>query len=315
MPLRSLAAIASRALSTSPLLSAAAAASTGGGVPALAQSALVFGAANTVGFGISAATNWHYHLDLIGTGVFAVAALTVGGRGDLRQSISSVGVAIWATKLSSFLFYRALQNKRDMRLDETLSTTTGAFGFWMISFLWGFIVSLPHTIACGVPLAGRPAFGGWVTYTGMATFVIGLALESAADAQKWMFKRDPSTRNKFCDAGVWQISQHPNWLGNLMVWTGIFLFNAPTLLAASPLGAGWLRRGGRLAGAALSPLFLLALFYAQATDVIANAVNLADKKYGADPRYQQYVKSVPLVLPTLASISRFLRGPPPPTME
>ena len=47
-------------------------------------------------------------------------------------------------------------------------------------------------------------------------------------------------------------------------------------------------------------------------DVIANAVALADKKYGADARYQEYVKSVPLVLPTWASLSRFVRGSAPP---
>ena len=146
------------------------------------------------------------------------------------------------------------------------------------------------------------------TYAGMLMYAVGLCLETAADAQKWMFKQDPANRGKFCDVGVWQISQHPNWLGNLMIWSGLFLFNAPTLLANAPKGAGWLRRFGRFAGAAASPLFLLALFYAQATDVIANAVSLAEAKYGKDPRYQKYVQSVPLVLPTFGSIGRFLRG-------
>lgn len=303
-----LALLASRALGATPMVMAAA---PGAAAPALAQSALIFGAANTVGFGISVATNWHYHLDLIGTGVFTVAALAVGGRGDLRQSLSSAGVAVWASKLAGFLFYRALQTKRDNRLEETLSTATGAFGFWLISFLWGFIVSLPHTLAAGVPLNGRPAFGGAVTFAGMLLYGTGLSLETAADAQKWLFKKDPANGGKFCDVGVWQLSQHPNWLGNFMIWSGLLLFNAPTLLAAAPKGAGWIRRISRFAGAATSPLFLLALFYGQATDTIANAVALANAKYGKDPRYQEYVTNVPLVLPTLHSIGRFFRGRTP----
>ena len=308
-----LAMIAGRALGAAPILSAAA--GPAAAVPALAQSALVFGAANAVGFGISAATGSHLHLDLIGTGVFVVAAGVIGGRGDLRQSLSGLGVAVWATKLASFLFYRALQTKHDARLTDILSTNTGAFGFWFISFMWGFIVSLPHIIAAGVPLAGRPAFGGLATYGGMLMYAIGLALETAADGQKWMFKQNAANAGKFCDVGVWQISQHPNWLGNLLIWSGLLLFNAPTLLAPSPKGAGLLRRLGRFAGAATSPLFLLGLFYAQATDTIAHAVELANKRYGADPRYQAYVGSVPLVLPTFKSIWRFLRGVPPPALE
>jgi hypothetical protein len=65
-----------------------------------------------------------------------------------------------------------------------------------------------------------------------------------------------------------------------------------------------LLRGGRLLGGAASPLFMLALFYAQATDTIMHTAALADARYGADPRYRAYVASTPLVVPTPASIAR-----------
>ena len=105
---------------------------------------------------------------------------------------------------------------------------------------------------------------------------------------------------------MWKISQHPNWLGNILLWTGLWVLNAPTLLAPAPAGAGWLRRGGRLLGAAASPLFLLALFYAQATDTMASAAALADAKYGADPNFKKYVATTPLILPTRESLGRLL---------
>ena len=95
----------------------------------LATSAAVLGAANAVGFGISVVTNWHYHLDLIGTGIFAVSAVLVRGAG-LVQQLSAGAVSLWAVKLASFLFYRALQVKRDARLEGLLSTTSGAASFW-----------------------------------------------------------------------------------------------------------------------------------------------------------------------------------------
>ena len=175
----------------------------------VASSAAIFGAANALGFGISAATGWHYHLDLIGTGIFAVAAFATKGA-SLAQGCSAAAVGLWACRLAGFLFYRALIVKRDARLEETLSTTSGQAGFWTISFAWGWLVSLPHTLAAGVPLAERPEFGA-VHLAGVALFLTGFFIESAADYQKWLFKADSANNGRFCDVGVWKLCQHPNW--------------------------------------------------------------------------------------------------------
>lgn len=270
--------------------------------PPLAASAAIIGAANGLGFGISLATGWHYHLDLIGTGCFAISALAISGSAPV-QRLSAAAVGVWASKLAGFLFYRVLQTKHDARLTDVLATSTGAFGFWFISFAWGWFVSLPHTLAAGVEKA--PPLGA-CSALGLGMFVVGLVIETLADVQKWRFKQNPATARAFCDAGVWKLCQHPNWFGNLLLWSGIALLNAPTLLAPSPAGVGWLRRCLRLGAASLSPLFMLGLFNAQATGAMGNAVELAAKRYGADPRYQAYLDSTPLLFPTIASLRRAL---------
>lgn len=99
---------------------------------AMAKSAVVIGAANAVGFGISVGTQWHYHLDLIGTGVFALSALLVRGVNS-AQHFSAGAVTLWSVKLASFLFYRVLQMKRDARLEGLLASTSGAAGFWQVA--------------------------------------------------------------------------------------------------------------------------------------------------------------------------------------
>ena len=180
----------------------------------LATSAAVFGVANALGLGISLATGSHLHLDLIGTGVFSIAALAL--RGQAQQQVSAICISLWAVKLARFLFYRALLMHKDARLDEVLATTSGAFGFWFISFAWGWLVSLPHALAAGVSAPVRPPFC-WLDGVGIGIFAVGLLLETMADWQKWQFKKDPESRGKFCDVGVWRLSQHPNWLGNLVL--------------------------------------------------------------------------------------------------
>jgi len=271
----------------------------------LGTSSAIFGAANALGFAISAATGWHYHLDLIGTGIFAVAALALRGA-TLAQGCSAGAVALWACKLAGFLFYRALLVKKDARLDETLSTTSGQVGFWTISFLWGWLVSLPHTLAAGVPVASRPRLG-WGSVGSLLLFGLGLLIETAADTQKWFFKGDPANNGKFCDVGVWSISQHPNYMGNIILWTGILLLNAPTLLAAgSPAAAA-----ARFLGASASPLFMVWLFYAQASGSMTNTVELANARYGSVPGYQEYVRDTPLIFPSPGDLLRiFSRGKP-----
>jgi steroid 5-alpha reductase family enzyme len=268
-------------------------------------STAVLGGANLLGLLISLATGSHLHLDLIGTGAIGVAAMaTKGGVPGSLQGISASCVTLWAVKLTSFLVYRALQIKRDARLETTLSTAKGASGFWLISFLWGALVSLPHTLAAAVPVAARPELG-LISKIGVGVFGLGFGIETLADYQKWQFKKLNGAR--FCGDGVWGLCQHPNWFGNLLLWTGVLIMNAPTLLAEVPGENGaarWLRFGGAL----LSPLFLLTLFSAQATNKMGGAVTLANERYGADARYVEWRDTTPLLFPnfrtTLLTLKR-----------
>ena len=268
----------------------------------LATSAKIFGAANLLGLGVSLATGSHYHLDLLGTGAFTVAAIDTKGS-DPRQLVSAAAVGIWSAKLAAFLVYRVFQTTHDARLDDTLASATGAVGFWTISCLWGWLVSLPHTIAATTP-GPRPSFGRATDRAGLLLLVLGLAVESLADWQKWRFKQSEANRGRFCDAGLWQASQHPNWCGNLMFWTGVLVLNAQTLL--SDLGPVRRRPAAAFLAAACSPLFMLALFYGQASGAMTNTVELAERRYGADPALREYVSSTPLIMPTPQSLARLL---------
>ena len=119
-----------------------------------------------------------YHLDLLGTGAFAVASsfmLLINGVNSslLRVQVSSIAVTIWATKLAAFLFYRALNVKEDARLESTLSTKSGVVFFWLISFFWGSISSLPHSLGIASSLEGGN-IGLYSLYSGTIMYTVGL---------------------------------------------------------------------------------------------------------------------------------------------
>jgi steroid 5-alpha reductase family enzyme len=168
--------------------------------------------------------------------------------------------------------------------------------FWVFSFLWGVIVSLPHTLGTTSSAPGTLI----TTSCGTALYMVGLFLETLADIQKWHFK--DSNPGKFCNVGLWTISQHPNWLGNLLLWSGIFMLNAPALLQTVDSSKGFLYRiwsAKLMLVALLSPTFLFALFSAQATGGLTPTLELATKKYGSDSEYIKYISTVPLIFPNV----------------
>jgi hypothetical protein len=53
--------------------------------------------------------------------------------------------------------------------------------------------------------------------------------------------------------------------------------------------------------ATLSPIFMLGLFYGQASGMFTNTAALRDAKYGNDPAYRIYADNTPLILPLVAA--------------
>lgn len=270
-----------------------------------AQSSNILLLSNLVGFLISLATGSHLHLDLIGTGAFSLAAIPSLLSSDvLRVRLSAGAVCVWGAKLAGFLFFRALKLSHDTRLDETLATVGGTAGFWIASALWGIVCSLPHALGTTSSDPGNPV----VLAAGMTLFSLGLVTETLADVQKWSFKQ--ANPGKFCDVGLWSVSQRPNYFGNLLLWGGILLMNAPSLIQDPTLGGvGGLEGGGgivarvwgarRAVAAFLSPLFMWWLFSSQANGSVTNAIELAAAKYGDDPNYRKYLETVPKIVPGL----------------
>jgi steroid 5-alpha reductase family enzyme len=240
-----------------------------------------------------------YHLDLLGTGSFALASAYIMLTQSLlhAQVFSSWAIIIWSTKLATFLFYRAIQVKEDARLGETLSTKPGVVFFWLLSFLWGVISSLPHSLGLASSSSSSSSSfslnGGnnvGFLFFGIFVYIVGLFTETIADYQKWTFKQN--NPGQFCNIGLWSLSQHPNFVGNICIWTGITIMNLPSL--------EW-----RLVPiACLSPLILWRFFLGQAQGLVGSGVDLATKKYGGDTGYNDYIENVPLLFPDITFSSR-----------
>jgi steroid 5-alpha reductase family enzyme len=57
---------------------------------------------------------------------------------------------------------------------------------------------------------------------GGAVILAGMFLELIADIQMKLYKKDPD-RPPCIDRGLWKYSRHPNYLGEILIWVGIFI--------------------------------------------------------------------------------------------
>ena len=110
-----------------------------------------------------------------------------------------------------------------------------------------------------------PVNFGPADYVGVILFVVGLTLEFIADTHKFIFRNNPTNKGKWMDKGLWKISRHPNYLGEIVLWWGAFVVSTTILR-----GAKW--------AAVISPVFLTVLLvFGSGMPILERN---SDKKYG-----------------------------------
>ena len=128
-------------------------------------------------------------------------------------------------------------------------------------------------------IAGAPVneIFPWI---GAALMAAGVALEAIADAQKSAAKK--INKHSFVDTGVYRLVRCPNYLGELVIWTGVFI----VCFGACCSWWQWLI-------AAIGYLGIVYVMFSGARRLEIRQ----NKAYGNDPEYQAYIKKTPILLP------------------
>lgn len=199
-----------------------------------------------------------------------------GGVGlDARSLLLAALVAIWAVRLGLFLFRRIREDGRDPRFDAIKPDFAR---FLMAFLLQGLWVSLTAAAALAALTSTRVQPLGATDAAALAVFGIGFGLEVVADRQKRAFRRDPANRDRFIATGLWARSRHPNYLGEILLWTGI-------------AGLAWPVLAGPQLFTLVSPLFVFVLLTRISGIPLLEARGLA--RWGADPAYRAYLARTP----------------------
>ncbi len=198
---------------------------------------------------------------------------------DARAIIVAAMVAIWAARLGTFLFRRVRRDGKDGRFDEIKTDPLRFFMTWTIQGLW---VLLTAACALAIITAAERRSIGAVGIVGMVVWVAGFAIEVVADRQKSAFKQNPANEGRFITSGLWSWSRHPNYFGEIALWTGIAIIALPIL-------SGW--RWVML----VSPVFVFLLITRVSGVPMLEA--RSSKRWGDEDAYKEYVQSTPVLIP------------------
>jgi steroid 5-alpha reductase family enzyme len=224
--------------------------------------------------------------DLTGSLTYvAVTALAVGlgPAADARSMLLAAMVVSWAARLGLFLFTRILADGADRRFDEIRGSFVRFFVAWTLQGVW---VCFTAGAALAAITGGDSAPLGALDAIGFAMWAVGFAIEAMADQQKRRFKSRPENTGRFISTGLWAWSRHPNYFGEILLWTGVALVALPAL-------EGW-----QLA-TLLSPVFVTLLL--TRVSGVPLLEERADARWGDDPEYLAYKARTPVLVPWIGA--------------
>jgi|GEM_PF-75951 len=197
-----------------------------------------------------------------------------------RAGLILVLVILWGMRLSLYIHFRNRRKPEDARYQKMRQA--GGPSFWWKSFFFVFIlqgllmwfISAPLAVIHLFPQADEPTL---LDLAGILLFMTGFLFESVGDYQLSRFKRDPFNQGKVCRVGLWNLSRHPNYFGESLVWWGFFLISLNA-------GYGW--------ATALSPILMTYLLL-KVSGVALLEKQLKSTKLG----YAEYLDEVPAFFP------------------
>ena len=253
-----------------------------GGLPLFAIAGIIIYLIHWLAFIPSYIFQTEHYFDLTGsiTYLSSLVAVTILHPAlDTRGLVLCLLIAIWAMRLGSFLFTRVKRAGSDSRFDLIKINFFRFLLTWTLSGTWVYV-----TMAAGLAAVSSAESIGLDAFfaAGLALWLAGFFFEVTADTQKTRFRADPANEGKFITSGLWSISRHPNYFGEIVLWIGIAVIAFPVL-------SGWQYI------TLISPVFVIFLL------TRVSGINLLERagkqRWGDDPAYQAYLDSTPALVP------------------
>ena len=209
--------------------------------------------------------------------------LSIGFHGSiyLPELLACLLLVAYGLRLSGYLLIREFRSSAYKKIlspeiERSKRMPIGAkIALWLVCGLLYALMTCPLYFRLKNGISVDPML--WI---GLLVMVCGVILEVVADLQKSAAKKINSRR--FVDTGLYRFVRCPNYLGELLIWTGMLLSGTTALKGILQ----WTL-------AILGYLLIIWVMFSGARRLELRQ----DRNYGDDPEYQQYIRTVPIILP------------------
>ncbi len=223
----------------------------------------------SIGYGLS--------VSAVGAGILILFA----NRIDLANILFCIVLIVYGFRLGGYLAFRELKNAAYNSKMKTEISDGSHMPFFAKIMLWISCAVLYITMTAPVIYRNVNGIGGdlcqWI---GMIISVSGIAIESISDMQKSASKK--INPHRFCDTGLFKFVRCPNYLGELIIWTGVFVSG----FTAKMTPPQWIA----------SVIGYLGIIYIMFSGARRLEIR-HDKSYGNDPDYVKYKNNTPIMIP------------------
>lgn len=187
-------------------------------------------------------------------------------------------VTLWGLRLSGYILYRNWGKGEDPRYAALVKQWGSQYylqSFLRIFMLQGVLLWLISFSIIAIMMNTRDGSFVFSDFIAVLFWCIGFAFEVIGDWQLQRFLKDPLQKGKVMDRGLWRLTRHPNYFGEILMWWSLWLLAFPagyTLLTI------------------LSPLTITSV-------ILLVSLPLTEQHLSLNPDYQTYQDRTSSVIP------------------
>ena len=222
-----------------------------------------------------------YGFSVCAIGIVLIALFHAGMQPALL--VQCVLFILYGLRLGGYLTFRELKSstynkkmKTEIKDGKGMSVIAKC-GIWVSAALLYVCETSPVLFR----LENGAGTSGAVT-AGIIISAIGLIVETAADLQKNSAKK--INPGRFVDTGLYRIVRCPNYFGEMLFWTGVFIS-----------GIGSNQGAWQWIAALTGYLGIIYVMFGGARRLEIRQ----NRTYGSDPEYQAYVRKTPIMIPLI----------------
>lgn len=214
-----------------------------------------------------------------GSTIACLALGTVFFSGNLSiHHLLVVGLMVcWGVRLTVHIASR----KQGKSEDPRYTALRNKWGVWqpLISFFAVFVLQALLAVIMATPALVSTTYHGpvgLIDALGIIIWFMGMTFEIVADWQLGRFAQDPANKGKVLQTGVWSLSRHPNYFGEITLWWGVCIMTLH-------LPFGWISLA--------APLLIMVLL------LYVSGIPMLERQFDTNPEYQRYKRSTNALIP------------------